>query len=50
LLHKGTWPSFADLMSSTTVVLIASAIIALVVLLMDAVSKNVLTAVFQMGQ
>ena len=50
LLHKVTWPSFSDLMSSTTVVLIASAIIALVVLLMDAVSKNVLTAVFQMGQ
>jgi len=50
LLHKVTWPSFPDLMSSTTVVLIASAIIALIVLVMDAISKNILTAVFEMGQ
>jgi len=35
LLHKVTWPSFQDLLSSTTVVLIASAIIALIILIMD---------------
>ncbi len=49
LLHKVTWPSFAELLNSTTVVLIASAIIAIVVLIMDAISKNVLKTVFELG-
>ena len=49
LLHKVTWPSFSDLLSSTTVVLIASAIIAFLVLIMDAISKNVLKTIFDLG-
>ncbi|MEL6390784.1 MAG: preprotein translocase subunit SecE [Bacteroidota bacterium] len=49
LLYKVTWPSFPNLLSSTTLVLIASAIIALVVLLMDVLSKGVLETIYDIG-
>ena len=49
LLHKVTWPSFSDLLSSTTVVLVASAIIALCILVMDIISRGVLDKVYQFG-
>ena len=41
LVNKVTWPSWANLLSSTKVVLIGSIIIALLVLVMDALSKGV---------
>lgn len=41
LVNKVTWPTWANLLSSTKVVMIGSAIIALVVLLMDGISKYV---------
>ena len=41
LVNKVTWPTWANLLSSTKVVLIGSMIIALLVLLMDAVWKQV---------
>ena len=40
LINKVTWPTWANLLGSTRVVLIGSLIIALVVLLMDAFSKQ----------
>jgi len=40
LVHKVTWPTMANLLGSTRVVLIGSLIIALIVLVMDAVSKQ----------
>ena len=40
LVHKVTWPTWANLLGSTKVVLIGSVIIALIVLLMDALSKQ----------
>ena len=40
LVNKVTWPTWANLLSSTRVVLAGSVIIALVVLLMDAISKQ----------
>jgi preprotein translocase subunit SecE len=40
LVNKVTWPTWASLLASTRVVLIGSAIIAVLVLLMDAVSKQ----------
>ena len=46
LLHKVTWPSFPNLLSTTTLVLIASAIIALIVLVMDVISKQVLDLIY----
>jgi preprotein translocase subunit SecE len=49
LVHKVTWPSFPELLSSTTVVLIAAAIIALVILVMDIVSKGLLDNIYNIG-
>jgi preprotein translocase subunit SecE len=40
LVNKVTWPTWANLMGSTKVVLVGSLIIAVIVLLMDAVSKQ----------
>ncbi len=40
LLNKVTWPTWANLLSSTRVVMIGSAIIAIIVLIMDAISKQ----------
>ncbi|HEY3387648.1 MAG TPA: preprotein translocase subunit SecE [Saprospiraceae bacterium] len=41
LVNKVTWPTWANLIASTRVVLVGSLIIALIVLLMDAVSKQI---------
>lgn len=49
LLHKVTWPTMPELLSSTTVVLIASVIIALIILVMDVVSKGVLDSIYSIG-
>jgi len=40
LVNKVTWPTWANLISSTRVVLIGSLIIALIVLVMDAFTKQ----------
>jgi len=40
LVNKVTWPTMANLLGSTRVVLIGSLIIALLVLVMDAVAKQ----------
>ena len=40
LVNKVTWPTWANLLGSTKVVLVGSLIIALIVLLMDAFSKQ----------
>jgi len=41
LVNKVTWPTWANLIASTRVVLVGSLIIAVIVLLMDAVSKQI---------
>lgn len=41
LVNKVTWPTWPNLISSTKVVLVGSLIIALLVLVMDAVSKQI---------
>ena len=46
LLNKVTWPTLASLQSSTIVVIIASIIIALIIFVMDAISKNVLDLIY----
>ncbi len=43
LVNKVTWPTWASLLSSTRLVLVASMIIALIIFLMDAVSSFILT-------
>ncbi len=40
LVNKVTWPTWANLMGSTKVVLVGSLIIAVIVLVMDAISKQ----------
>ncbi|MEE4215552.1 MAG: preprotein translocase subunit SecE [Bacteroidales bacterium] len=48
LIHKVTWPTWNDLQSSTTVVMIASLIIALVVWFMDYAFDNVMSLVYRL--
>ena len=47
LVNKVAWPSFPQLQSSTVVVMVASAIFAIVVLLMDISFENVMTAIYE---
>jgi preprotein translocase subunit SecE len=46
LVNKVTWPSWANLQSSTILVLVASIILALVIFLMDSASKGVLNLIY----
>jgi len=48
LVHKVTWPAWADLQSSAIVVMVASLIIALVTLAMDTSIKNVMEFIYGM--
>lgn len=47
LVHKVTWPTWSELQNSTTVVMIASAIIAVAIWLMDYAFDNIMTFVYQ---
>jgi len=40
LVHKVTWPTWASLQSNTILVIIASIIFALIILVMDIISKT----------
>ncbi|MCB0557390.1 MAG: preprotein translocase subunit SecE [Lewinellaceae bacterium] len=48
LVHKVTWPTLANLQSSTVVVLVASIILALAIFLMDVFSRTILDAVYSL--
>ncbi|GAA5225222.1 preprotein translocase subunit SecE [Membranihabitans marinus] len=48
LTQKVTWPSWQMLISSTILVLIASIIFALIVFLLDTVSKQVLDLIYSL--
>ncbi|MBO5350255.1 MAG: preprotein translocase subunit SecE [Alistipes sp.] len=47
LVNKVTWPSFAQLQSSTIVVMVASAIFAVVVLAMDLTFENMMEFIYK---
>ena len=47
LVNKVTWPSFAQLQNSTIVVMVASAIFAIVVLAMDLTFENVMEFIYK---
>ena len=47
LVNKVAWPSFPQLQSSTVVVMVASAIFAIVVLLMDISFENIMAAIYK---
>jgi preprotein translocase subunit SecE len=46
LVHKVTWPSWNSLLSSTRLVLVASLIIALLILAMDFISRQVVGIIY----
>ena len=48
LVHKVSWPTWPELQNSAIVVLVASLIIALVVLIMDFSFRNVMHAIYNM--
>ena len=47
LVNKVAWPSFAQLQSSTIVVMVASLVFALVVLAMDITFENMMAAIYK---
>jgi len=49
LAHNVTWPTWAELTSNAVLVIIASIIFALVVALLDLVSKTSLTTIYNLG-
>ena len=46
LVNKVTWPTMPNLLSSTRLVLVASIIMALLIFLMDVISKGILDQVY----
>lgn len=47
LVHKVTWPTFAQLQKSTVVVMVASLIFAIVILAMDISFENIMEAIYR---
>ena len=47
LVQKVSWPSFPQLQGSTVVVMVASAIFAIVVLLMDISFENIMSKIYE---
>ncbi len=48
LIHKVSWPTWADLQSSALVVMVASLIIALVIFAMDYSFQNLMDLIYSM--
>ena len=48
LVHKVSWPSWAELQSSATIVMIASVIIAIVIFAMDFSFRNMMTGIYKL--
>ncbi len=48
LVHKVSWPSWNELQSSATIVMIASVIIAIGIFIMDFVFRHVMTFIYHM--
>lgn len=46
LVNKVTWPTWPSLLSNTRLVLVASAILALLIFLMDVISKGILDQIY----
>lgn len=46
LVHNVTWPTWSELIANSRLVLIGSIIFALVVFILDLISKTVLTAIY----
>lgn len=48
LVTKVTWPSWANLQSSTVLVVVASVILALIIFVMDVISKGLLDQLYKL--
>ena len=48
LMYKVTWPTWSELQSSSVLVFVASAIIGILVLVMDLASKNLTDIIYQL--
>ncbi len=48
LMHKVTWPSWTQLQSNTLAVIVASAILALIIMLMDMVFNQLMEFLYQL--
>jgi len=48
LVHNVTWPTWSELIANARLVIIASIIFALVVFVLDFISKNVLTTIYNL--
>ena len=46
LVNKVTWPTWPNLLSSTRVVIVASIILALIIFVMDVISKGLLDRIY----
>ena len=46
LVHKVSWPTWADLQSSAILVMVASALISIVVFAMDASFRNIMEFIY----
>ncbi|NLI23998.1 MAG: preprotein translocase subunit SecE [Bacteroidales bacterium] len=46
LVHKVTWPTWSELQNSALVVMVASLIIAIIVLVMDISFKNLMKLIY----
>ena len=49
LVNKVTWPTYSSLQSSTILVLVASLILAVLIFLMDLISKGVLEVIYNLN-
>ena len=49
LVHKVTWPTWANLLSSTRVVIVASILIAVMIFIMDAVARGLVTNIYNIN-
>jgi preprotein translocase subunit SecE len=49
LMHKVTWPTMPTLLSSARLVIVASLVISILVFLMDLVSKQVVTFIYNLN-
>ena len=49
LVHNVTWPTWPELLANARLVIIASIIFALVVFILDFISKNALTTIYELG-
>lgn len=49
MLHKVTWPTMPALLSSARLVIVASLLISLAVFVMDLVSKQVVTFIYNLN-